>query len=99
MFMRENRKKNGATDPAAAGEAAAKSAAQGEKLDPNEALTEKPADWRFTPSMSSPAAINEAHYQGGISGSGPYSTSYEQHIHSVGGKPVNTDGDRGLKSR
>jgi hypothetical protein len=34
--------------------------------------------------MSSPEAINKAHYMGGLSGNGPYSESYKKDIPFVG---------------
>jgi hypothetical protein len=97
MFMRENRRKNGAPQPetTAASDAGAQKSAR--QLVPNFPLDGSPEDWRFSPSMSTPAQINEQHYQGGISGSGPYGTSYEPKIPSVGVNPVHTEGDRGLK--
>lgn len=83
MFMRENRKKNGAVQPEAT--AAKDSSAQrgARKLAPNEPVPEKPEDWRFTPDMSSCDAINDAHYEGGLN-DGPYGKSYEEHIPFVG---------------
>lgn len=79
MFMDKNRKTNHATNP---GDTMAKTSAK--KLSPNSPLTQDAEDWRFMPSMSSPEAINSAHYQGGISGDGPYGTSYEDKIPFVG---------------
>jgi len=97
MFMRNNRAKNGAPQPesVASGDTAGQRRAR--KLSPNGPLANSPDDNRFTPQMSSCAAINKAHYQGGISGDGPYGTSYEQHIPYVGVTPVHDEGDRGLK--
>ena len=95
MFMRENRKKNGVPDPGAGQPAEAHS---GQELISNTNV-EQTVDWRFTPQMSTPAAINEGHYQGGISGSGPYGTSYEDKIPHVSAMPVHEGGDRSLKSR
>ncbi len=83
MFMRENRKKNGAPQPEqiAAKDAPAQRGAR--KLAPNEPVDQSPEDWRFTPDMSDCAKINDAHYEGGLD-DGPYGTSYEQHIPFVG---------------
>lgn len=98
MFMRENRAKNGAAQPEATAKSDAGSHSGSQELISNEAV---PAtiDLRFTPQMSTPAAINEGHYQGGIIGSGVYGTSYEQHIPSVSATPVHQEGDRKLKNR
>lgn len=97
MFMRENRKKNGAPQP----ETVAKSDSAGQKsarqLVPNFDVPGPPEDWRFKPSMDTPAGINDKHYNGGVSGDGPYGTSYEQKIPYVGQKAVHNEGDRGLK--
>ena len=80
MFMRENRKKNGAPQPeqVAASESKGQNAAR--KIAPNEPIGSNPEDLRFTPDMSNPAAINEDHYQGGLSGAGVYKKSYEDKI-------------------
>jgi hypothetical protein len=99
MFMRENRKKNGAVQPEQTASEEASKQRTARQLDPNGDIPSPPDDWRFNPSMSTPAAINEGHYQGGVSGSGPYGTSYEQKIPYVGNLAVHTEGDRSLKSR
>jgi hypothetical protein len=79
MFMDRNRAVNGAKNP---GDTMGKTS--NKKLSPNSPLTEDAEDWRFTPDLSNPAAINTAHYQGGISGDGPYSKSYEDKIPFLG---------------
>lgn len=94
MFMRENRKKNGAPQPAAQ----PAETHSGQELISNETVPQT-VDWRFNPQMSTPAAINEGHYQGGLSGSGAYGTSYEDKIPHVSANPVFEGGDRTLKSR
>lgn len=82
MFMDANRKKNGATkQPGAASTGDQKSQ---QKLSPNLPIGDTAEDLRFTPNMGSPAQINSDHYAGGISGSGPYGTSYEDKIPYVG---------------
>jgi hypothetical protein len=78
MFMEHNRKINKAKAPASTQSAGVK------KLSGNPPLPEKLEDWRFTPNMSSPEAINRGHYEGGISGDGIYGTSYEDKIPFVG---------------
>jgi hypothetical protein len=98
MFMRENRKKNGAPQPEATASADASKQRSSRLLAPNGDIPSPPDDWRFNPSMSTPAAINEAHYQGGISGDGPYGTSYEAKIPYVGEIAVHNEGDRALKN-
>lgn len=88
MFMRENRKKNGATQPGL--DPAAASAAK--KLSGNEPIP-KLEDWRFNPDLSSPQAINKAHYMGGLSGSGPYTEAYASSIPFVGNDFEKKSGD------
>jgi len=90
MFMDANRAKNGAEQPATAAKKSASAQKGAKKLAPNIPVTEDGADWRFEPDMSSPEAINSGHYQGGVSGSGPYGKSYEENIPFVG-----TSQDRG----
>lgn len=101
MFMRENRKKNGAPQPEQTASRDA-SAQRGERrLSTNPPLDNSPDDLRFSPQMSTCAAINDAHYAGGVNGLGPYATSYEQHIPYIGkgGQPVAADsGDRKLSN-
>lgn len=95
MFMQKNRAKSGANKDN--GAFMDKPDAGSKKLDPNQPIGQNAEDWRFTPQMSTPQAINEGHYQSGISGSGIYAVSYEQHIPFVG-----TEMDKGthsLKSR
>lgn len=87
MFMVHNRAVNGAKAPGSTQSASVK------KLSPNFAISEQAEDWRFMPSMSTPEAINRGHYEGGISGDGPFSTSYEQHIPFVG-----SEQDRGTQT-
>ncbi len=84
MFMRENRSKNGAAQPEAVARQQSSGQKGAKKLSPNPPMTEQTADWRFTPDMSSPEAINRGHYEGGISGNGPYGKSYEESIPFVG---------------
>lgn len=79
MFMDRNRALNHAKNP---GDTMTKTS--NKKLSPNTPLSEDAEDWRFTPSMGSPEAINRAHYEAGISGDGPYGTSYEDKIPFVG---------------
>lgn len=98
MFMRDNRSKNGAKQPEQVAAAQAPNQRSARKLSPNGEIPSPPDDWRFNPSMSTCAAINDDHYQAGISGSGSYGTSYEAKIPSVGGVPAHTEGDRKLKS-
>ena len=81
MFMRENRKKNGASQPGLAGPGANNAA---RKLSGNMPIGDMEADRRFTPDLSSPEAINKAHYMGGISGDGPYKDAYASDIPFVG---------------
>lgn len=81
MFMRENRKKNGATQPGLAGPGAGNSA---QKISANLPIGATPSDLRFTPDMSSPASINSGHYAGGISGDGPYKNTNVSDIPFVG---------------
>lgn len=87
MFMRENRAKNGAAQPeqTASKDSAAQRAAR--QLSPNDLPTEEGLSPMFSPDMSSPAAINSAHYAGGVSGNGPYNKSYEDKIPYIG-KPT-----------
>ena len=97
MFMRANRSANKVEQPEVGASRDAAGQRANQKLAPNETLPTNPEDYRFTPSMSSCSAINEQHYQGGISGDGPYGTTYESHIPSVGQNVVHTEGDRKLK--
>lgn len=82
MFMRNNRSKNGAVQPeqTAAKQNSEQKAERRLSTQPDVAPGE---DLRFTPSMSSCSAINDACYESGISGS-KYTTSYEQHIPYIG---------------
>jgi hypothetical protein len=84
MFMEHNRAVNGAEQPATAAKKSASAQKGARKLAPNIPVTEDAADWRFMPDMSSPEAINSGHYQGGVSGNGPYGHSYEASIPFVG---------------
>lgn len=97
MFMRANRSKSGTEQPEVGASRDASAQRSNQKLAPNETLPANPEDYRFTPSMSTSAQINDQHYQGGISGDGPYGTTYETHIPSVGQIVVHTEGDRKLK--
>lgn len=85
MFMRENRKKNGAPQPEQTAAQDTPKQAAARKLSPNLPVDGKADDWRFSPELSTPQQINRAHYQGGVSGAGPYATTYEQHIPFIGG--------------
>jgi hypothetical protein len=85
MFMDHNRKVNGAYDPAPRPNTKAR------QLAANGPVDQSPDDWRFSPDMSTCGAINEAHYQGGVSGSGPYGKSYEDKIHYTGERPEGGD--------
>jgi hypothetical protein len=96
MFMRANRTINKAPQPETTAASDAPKQRSAKKLSPNFDIPGPPEDWRFTPSMSSCAAINKDHYQGGVTDAGPYSVSYEQHIPHVGEQPVHTEGDRKL---
>jgi hypothetical protein len=80
-FMARNRKINGAYDPAPTPNSKARQIAA------NGPVPGDPSDPLFTPSMSTCEAINEAHYQGGISGAGPYSKSYEDKMPYTGERP------------
>lgn len=99
MFMRNNRAKNKAPQPEAVASSDRGKQASQKKLSPNPTDYGQGEDWRFQPSMSTSSQINEEHYQGGVSGSGPYGKSYEDKIPHVGEKPVHDEGGRGLKSR
>jgi len=96
-FMRRNRQINGAPQPeqTAARDAAEQRAERRLSTQPDFPGT--PDDLRFTPQMSTCAAINDAHKAGGISGLGPFTTSYEQHIPYIGkgkGNAVASEDDR-----
>lgn len=82
MFMDVNRKKNGAEQPAqtAARQTSEQKASRTLSTQPDIAAGE---DLRFTPSMSTCGAINDACYSSGVSGN-KYSGNYEQHIPYVG---------------
>lgn len=82
MFMRANRAKNGAPQPEAVGAASVGAQRKSRKLSPNFSL-EKGEDWRFSPSMSSCDAINDAHYHAGVSDE-PFNADYVGHIPYVG---------------
>jgi hypothetical protein len=99
MFMRENRRKNGAPQPEQTAKADASRQRAARKLSPNSDLPSSGEDCRFTPSMGTSAQINEQHYDGGINDGGPFKVSYEQHIPSVGIKVAPTGPGRDLKSR
>jgi hypothetical protein len=96
MFMRKNRQKNGAPQPETIASADGASQRKARQLAPNGPVDQSPLDYRFNPDMSNCAAINDAHYEGGISGAGPYSKSYEDHIPYVGDRP---EGAETLKGR
>jgi len=99
MFMRKNRAKNGAPQPEKiASQDSGKQRSQ-KKLAPNPTDYGQGEDWRFTAKWQDSGKTNEEHYQGGVSGSGPYGTSYEDKIPYVGEPPVHKEGGRGLKSR
>lgn len=83
MFMRRNRALSGAPQPETTEREDRPGQAASRKLSPNFALGERAEDWRFTPDMSSPEAINDAHYEAGVSDE-PYTGEYEQHIPFVG---------------
>lgn len=101
MFMRENRRKNGVEQPERTAARSASGQRGAKKLSPNEPI-EQGEDWRFTPDLSTCAAINEAHYGSGVS-TNLYNTSYEASIPFVGNESVDlasTQGaDRKLKPR
>lgn len=85
MFMDNNRRVNNAKDPSPAPNTKARQiAANG----PIPGIPDSPL---FTPDMSNCGAINEAHYQGGVSGSGPYGKSYEDKIPYTGERPEGGD--------
>ena len=83
MFMRENRRKNGVEQPEVGARRDAASQKSARKLDPNEPLDQRAEDWRFTPDLSSPEKINDAHYGAGIDDE-PYTGDYIEHIPFVG---------------
>jgi hypothetical protein len=87
MFMRENRKKNGAEQPETTQARESKAQKGARKIAPNEPLNQKAEDWRFSPNMGTSEGINRDHYGSGVSGDGPYGTSYEEKIPYVGAKP------------
>jgi len=91
MFMRENRRKNGAPQPEStmANDEAGQRAAH--KLSENDYSGLEGADWRFTPQMSTCAAINEEHYMAGLQDSGPYRDLGESKIPFVGIKEPGSD--------
>lgn len=91
MFMRNNRKKNGAPQPEETASSDTAGQRKARQLAPNGPIDQSPDDLRFTPDMSTCAAINEAHYQGGVSGAGPYGKSYEDKIPYVGERPNGGD--------
>lgn len=97
MFMRENRRKNGAKQPEQVAGADASQQHNARQLDPNDYPSQKSEDWRFSAKLSTPAAINDAHYHAGISSeNGPYVDAYGQHIPFVGNKAP-TGQDQELK--
>ena len=99
--MRNNRAKNGAQQPEQAASRQSAEQRAERRLSTQPDLDGSPDDLRFSPSMSSCAAINDAHYAGGVNGMGPYGVSYEQNIPYIGkgGKAVAAeDGDRKLKN-
>jgi hypothetical protein len=101
MFMRNNRAKNGAPQPEKTASSQSSDQRSERRLSTNPSLDGSPDDLRFSPSMSSCAAINDAHYSAGVSGLGPYGTSYEQNIPYIGkgGNAVAAgDGDRKLSN-
>ena len=83
MFMRENRRKNGARQPEEVEREDAGSQRSAQKLDPNQPVESNPPDWRFDAELGTPEAINRAHYHAGIS-SELSLTDYERHIPFVG---------------
>lgn len=84
MFMRENRKKNGAPQPEQVASKDGAGQRRSRMLSPNDMPSEQGMDLRFSPDMSNCAAINSAHYGGGLDGDGPYRKSYEDNIHYLG---------------
>jgi len=71
--------------------------AKGSKMiAPNRPVPQDPLNYLWTPSLDTISNINEAHYQGGVSGSGPYSKSYEDKIPYTGDRP---EGAETLKGR
>ena len=93
MFMRNNRAKNGAPQPEAVAKRDAPSQKAARKLSPNEPIGDKGDDWRFSPDMSSCAAINDAHYNAGVKGQ-PWTSEYEKSIPFVGNKSTDDEGER-----
>jgi hypothetical protein len=102
MFMRNNRAKNGAPQPEQTASRDASAQRSSRTLSSQPPIDNSPDDLRFAPSLSSCAAINDAHYNGGVSGSSPYETSYEKsipHIGKGGGEAVmGQTGDRKLSN-
>lgn len=101
MFMRRNRAKNGAPQPEQTASRDSGSQRSERRLSTQPSLDGSPDDLRFSPNMSNCAAINDAHYEGGVSGTGPYGVSYEQNIPYIGkgGNAVAADGgDRKLRN-
>lgn len=93
MFMRNNRTKNGAPQPEETARKDTSGQKAARKLSPNEPIGDKGDDWRFSPDMSSCAAINTAHYKAGVSGN-LWTSEYEKSIPFVGNKSTDDHGDR-----
>lgn len=89
-FMARNRAINGAYDPSP------KPNTKARQIAANGPIPGTPESPLWTPDMSTCAKINEDHYQGGVSGSGPYGKSYEDKIPYTGERP---EGGDTLKSR
>lgn len=102
MFMRNNRAKNGAPQPEKGAARDAGEQRGQRRLSTQPPVDGNPDDLRFQPAMSTCEAINNDHYEAGVSGMGPYGTSYEAHIPHVGkgGGPAVADesGDRKLRN-
>jgi len=99
-FMARNRRTNGAADPAQTAKSQASEQNKQRRLSTNPPV-EQQESLLFTPDMSSPAAINEAHYLGGLNGNGPYGRSYEDKIPYIGknGSDATAPGTQKLKDR
>ena len=98
MFMRENRRKNGAVQPEQTASEDSSKQRSARKLAPNGPIPSSPEDWRFTPKMDTCSRINEDHYMAGLGSQHPYDADYEKEIPAIG-DPVHDEGDRGLKDR
>ena len=91
MFMRNNRAKNGASQPESVSSQDSAGQRKARQLAPNGPIDQSPLDYRFSPNMSSPPTINSGHYLEDTSGSGVFASSYEDKIPYVGERPQGAD--------